>query len=220
MEQTGRLYEKLQRCTLENPEWTSLYDAFVGRLTMLGSAYGAPGFGEEFPDLLLPDHLGHYQSLAALNAAGPLVVSFLRGSWCPFCSSEIESWQENLPALEATGGRLVVIVGEVAGRADRIHEKLGGKAMVLCDIDHGAALGLGLAFHAGTEMVQRYLEAGLDLADIYGTDIGILPIPATFVVDAGGIVRFAFAEPDFRIRAEPADVIALVRALGDKTPDA
>ena len=68
---------------------------------------------------------------------------------------------------------------EVAGRADRIEAMLDGRAIVLCDVDHGAALELGLAFHAGADLVQRYLKAGLDLADIYGTDAGILPVPAT-----------------------------------------
>jgi hypothetical protein len=34
------------------------------------------------------------------------------------------------------------------------------------------------------------------------------------VIDSGGIVRFAFVEPDFRIRADPAVVIAVVEALG------
>jgi peroxiredoxin len=214
MEQTTRLYEKLQSCTLENSEWSSLYDAFVGRLTLLETGHAAPGAGMDFPELVLPDHLGRHQRLAAVYADGPVVITFIRGGWCPWCCSELDSWHDNLAALEAAGGRLVVIVGEVAGRADHIEEMLDGKALVLCDIDHGAALDLGLAFHAGAELVQRYLQAGLDLADIYGTDSGILPIPATFVVDTQGVVRYAFVDPDFRVRAEPLDVISVVRALG------
>ncbi|WAC24436.1 peroxiredoxin-like family protein [Blastomonas sp. SL216] len=214
MEQTTRLYEKLQSCTLENSEWNALYDAFVGRLILLETGHSAPGLGMDFPDLVLPDHLGRYQKLTAVQADGPVVITFIRGGWCPWCRSELDSWNENLAALEAVGGRLVVIVGEVAGRADRIESMLDGKAMVLCDIDHGAALDLGLAFHAGVELVQRYLQAGLDLADIYGTDSGILPVPATFVVDPQGVVRYAFVDPDFRVRAEPLDVISVVQELG------
>lgn len=214
MEQTTRLYEKLQGCTLENAEWSDLYDAFVGRLTLLEAGHAAPGPGMDFPDLVLPDHLGRHQRLAALYNDGPVVITFIRGRWCPWCRSELDSWHESLAALEAAGGRLVIIVGEVAGRADHIESMLGGKALVLCDIDHGAALDLGLAFHAGAELVQRYLQTGLDLADIYGTDSGILPVPATFVVDAQGVVRYAFVDPDFRVRAEPMDVISVVQALG------
>ena len=220
MKHTIQLFEKLQQCTLDNPEWTSLYDAFVGRLIMLETGHAAPETGMLFPDLVLPDHLGRYQNVSELRAAGPVVISFIRGGWCPWCSNELESWREALPALEAAGGRLIVIVGEVAGRADRVGLMLDGMATVLCDVDHGAALDLGLASHAGTEMLQRYLQAGLDLADIYGTDNGILPIPATFVVDSGGIVRFAFVDPDFRVRAEPMDVIAHIRALTANAPDA
>ncbi len=213
MEQTKRLYEKLQYCTLENAEWTRLYDDFVGRLTMLETGHCAPEPGMRFPDLLLPDHKGRYRSLAALAATGPLVISFIRGGWCPWCRNELESWLDTMTALEAAGGRLVVIVGEVAGRADRIEAMLDGRAIVLCDVDHGAALELGLAFHAGADLVQRYLKAGLDLADIYGTDAGILPVPATFVIDTRSIVRYAFVDPDFRVRAEPAEMVSLVRSL-------
>ena len=35
-----------------------------------------------------------------------------------------------------------------------------------------------------------------------------LPLPATFVVDRLGIVRFAEAHADFRVRPEPEDVMA------------
>ena len=213
MEQTKRLYEKLQYCTLENAEWTGLYDDFVGRLTMLETGHCAPEPGMRFPDLLLPDHKGRYQSLAALAATGPLVISFIRGGWCPWCRNELESWLDTMTALEAAGGRLVVIVGEVAGRADRIEAMLDGRAIVLCDVDHGAALDLGLAHHVGGELLQSYLAAGLDLTDVYGTDSGILPIPATFLIDARGMVREAFVDPDFRHRAEPAAMIAAMRQL-------
>lgn len=220
MEQTTRLFEQLQCCTQENAEWSSLYDAFVGRLTLLETGHSAPEAGADFPDMVLPDHQGKYRSLADLRAEGPLVISVIRGGWCPWCRKELESWRDALAALDAAGGRLVVIVGEVAGRADLIAGMLGSQAVVLCDIDHGAALNLELAFHAGTELLQRYLASGLDLAGIYGTDSGILPVPATFVIDSDGVVRFAFVDPDFRVRAEPADVVALIRELGRSAPEA
>jgi peroxiredoxin len=215
MEQTVYLFEKLRRCAEDAPEWKDLYDGFVNRLTLLEMGKSAPIPGSRFPTLSLPDSAGRYRDLAKYYADGPLVISFNRGGWCPYCRHELESWRDAMPALEAAGGRLMVIAGEVAGRGDALIALFDGKVEILCDVDHGAALGLGLAFHAGSELLRRYLECGLDLGDIYGTQSGILPIPATFVVDSGGIVRYAFVDPDFRVRAEPKDVIAVVATLSE-----
>ena len=213
MERTTHLFEKLSRCAADAPEWQELYDDFTVRLNHLAVGKSAPAVGSAFPPVSLPNHLGEYRSIADLYADGPLVISFNRGGWCPYCVHELESWRDTLPALHAAGGRLVVIAGEISGRGDALAEMFGGAVEVLCDVEHGAALGLGLAFHAGEELLRSYLECGLDLSDIYGTQSGILPIPATFVVDQSGNVRYAFVEPDFRVRAEPADVIAIVATL-------
>lgn len=213
MEQTSRLYAELQQCRADNAAWTCLYDSFVARLAALEAGHSAPKPGMAFPDLRLPDHLGQYQSLSAIRASHPVVLSFVRGSWCPYCRAELTHWRDQIAALRAAGGQLVIIVGEVSGGADRIHALLDGQAVVLCDVDHGAALDLGLAHHVGGELLQSYLAAGLDLTDVYGTDSGILPIPATFLIDARGVVREAFVDPDFRHRAEPAAMIAAMRQL-------
>lgn len=213
MEQTTRLYADLQRRPNADNGWSEIYDRFVARLTALEAGRSAPSAGARFPDLQLPDHHGQYQSLQALQGNRPMIVSFVRGGWCPYCRGELEQWREQMPALAAAGGRLVVVVGEIAGGADRIHAMLGGDAVVLCDIDHGAALDLGLAYHAGADLLQRYHDAGLDLTDVYGTASGILPIPATFLIDSRGLVREACVDPDFRVRADPAAMVAALTQL-------
>jgi peroxiredoxin len=213
MDQTKSLFEALRRCEAETPEWKELYDGFVDRLKALEIGKSAPVVGDPFPPLMLPDSAGKYRAISDLHAEAPLVISFNRGGWCPYCVHELESWREAMPELEAAGGRLVVVAGEVAGRGAALAALLDRKAEILCDVDLGATVELGLAFHAGSELLNRYRECGLDLGEIYGTESGILPVPATFVVDTGGIVRYAFVDPDFRKRAEPHDVIAVVASL-------
>lgn len=213
MEQTTRLYADLQRRPAGDAGWNEIYDHFVARLTALEAGHSAPRAGTRFPDLRLPDHRGQYQSLETLRGESPLIVSFVRGSWCPYCQGELAQWRDQMPALSAAGGRLVVVVGEIAGGADRIHAMFDGGATVLCDVDHGAALDLGLAYHAGADLLQRYLDAGLNLADIYGTSSGILPIPATYLLDRGGMVAQAFVDPDFRVRAAPEAMVTALTQL-------
>jgi peroxiredoxin len=203
----------LAECSDATPEWTPVYDAFVAGLRASRVGAAAPAPGETFPGFALPDERGRFRTLDGLLADGPLVLSFNRGGWCPYCRSELSAWGGRMDELQAAGGRFVAISGEVGGRASRLHEHVGDVATVLCDVDHGLALLLGLAFHCGGDLQKRYLDCGLDLADLYGTGGWLLPVPATFVVARDGLVAWRFADPDFRMRAEPDDVIAAVRAL-------
>lgn len=193
--------------------WTDLYDRVIAGLKRHGVAGGAPRTGEPFPELSLPDATGRYHALRAICADGPAVVSFQRGLWCPYCSCELATWAEVLPALTAAGVKLVIVVGEVGERAIALHRLVGENAVIFCDVDHGAALAIGLAFHVGDEMKDRYRASGLDLGAIYGSDGWFLPVPATYVIDAAGIVRYAHADADFRVRADPRDVGDIAASL-------
>lgn len=200
-------------CAEATTDWTPVYDAFVAKLRATGVGGGAPRPGEVFPEFALPDDRGCYRSLADLVGEGPLVLSFNRGGWCPWCRAELTGWGQRMDALGAAGGRFVSVAAEIGGRAEKLHAMIGAAAQVLCDVDHGLALTVGLAFHCDADLQRRYLACGLDLADIYGGGGWLLPVPATFVLDREGVVRFAFVDPDFRNRADPGEVIAVVRSL-------
>lgn len=208
--------------TLPNPEananddagdWTSLYERIIDALKLHGVAGSAPKEGQYLPDLSLPDLDGIYRSLSGLRADAPTIVSFNRGLWCPYCSHELAIWSEVLPSLSQAGIKLIIIAGELGDRARALQKLAGEGAIILCDVDHGAALATGLAFHVHDEMRQRYLDYGLDLGAIYGSGGWFLPVPATYVIDPRGIVRYAHADPDWRVRADPRDVAAMARSL-------
>jgi peroxiredoxin len=192
----------------------ALYETFVTRLRSLNVGDTAPRVGEQFPNLSLPDASGRYRSIQELQERRPLVVSFNRGRWCPFCVHELQSWAAAAPALQEAGGKLIVVAGETGKGASAIQNLIGSSATLICDVDHGAALACGLAFPLSEEMKSRYLEIGIDLAAIYGSDGGFLPIPATFVVDGDGTIRYSHVDPDFRLRPEPLDIVGMLAAMG------
>ena len=197
----------------EELAWEPVYDRFVQQLVALGAGGNAPRIGDPFPDFSLPDPQGVYRSLGELVSEGPLVLSFNRGGWCPYCSHELSGWGEATSALKAAGGRLVVVSGELGQGASALKVMAGEDALVLCDVDHGVALASGLAFHLSAELNALYLDIGLDLATIYGSGGGFLPIPATFVIDRDRVIRYGFVDPDFRYRAYPPDVVRLLAAM-------
>lgn len=193
--------------------FASVYDDFIARLQSLNVGKVMPRVGEVFPNFSLPDASGRYRSIQQLHDGRPIVISFNRGLWCPFCVHELQSWAVATPALEKAGGRLIVVTGEIGDGASAIQDIIGPTATLLCDVDHGAALACGLAFPVGDAMKRRYLAIELDLAAIYGSDGGFLPIPATFVVGDDGVIRYAHVDPDFRLRPEPLDVVAFLAAM-------
>lgn len=186
------------------------YDALVAKLAALGAGNRAPRVGQPFPGFALPDAAGRFHTLADLLGDGrPLVISVHRGHWCPWCRVESAGWHDAGAALAAAGGRLVTISAEVAGGAAALAQRAG--ALALVDVDLGLCLRLGLVISLPAALAETYRAGGDDLAVLLGGSGRLLPIPATFLIDAAGVVRFAFVDPDFRRRAEPAAVLA---ALG------
>ncbi|WP_083672025.1 peroxiredoxin-like family protein [Sphingomonas montana] len=202
------IFDALTDCEQTSPKWADLFRDVVDRLRRHGAGTTAPRVDERFPDFALPDGMGGYRTLHAMLSDGPVVLSFNRGGWCPYCRRELAGWASRMPMLASLHARFVAVVPEVDGRLAVLRDLLGGRAEVLCDVDHGVALRAGLAFRSDPELRRRYLACGLDLGAIYGSDSWFLTVPATFAIDRGGIVRFAFVEPDFRLRADPAAVIA------------
>jgi peroxiredoxin len=194
-------------------EWDEISNRFVAQLRARQVGAAAPKVNDIFPPFVLPDSQGQHVALADLLGPGPVVLSFMRGRWCPYCQQELQAWHDAMPRLEAEGGHFVGVSAEVGGLAENFRCDIAPGAAMLCDVDHGLATALGLSFPVSQEFHQRYAEAGIDLARIFGNSGRILPLTATYVIDGGGIVRYAFVDADFRVRADPAIVIAVVEAL-------
>jgi peroxiredoxin len=170
---------------------------------------------DSVPDFSLPDAFGHQISLKALLKKGPVVISFYRGEWCPFCNIELRALQEALPKINGLGAKLIAISPEKPDSGIVMTEKNKLTFPVLSDFKNTVARQFGIVFRVGDEL-QDFSRTVFknDLALRNGEDSYELPVPATFVVDASGIVRFAHVEVDYMTgRAEPAEVVAALEAI-------
>lgn len=197
----------------EPPDLNPLYDRFIAQLRMQDVGGNAPKVGEAFAPFAIPNSQGRYVDFQERYGGSPVVLSFMRGGWCPYCRSELAAWHRAIPRLEAAGGLFVAVSGEVGGRAETTRCELAPASEMLCDVDHGLAMAMGLTHLISPELHRRWAELGVDLAEIYGDSGWLLPIPATFVVGPDGVVRYAFVEPDFRIRPDTAEIVAVVESL-------
>ena len=82
--------------------------------------------------------------------------------------------------------------------------------------DQGLAIAkaFGLAFTLPEDLKSVYLNAFKnDLEKRNGDSSWQLPMPARFVIDRGGVIRYAEANPDYTTRPEPEETVGVLATL-------
>ena len=148
-----------------------------------------------------------------LLAQGALVVNFFRGNWCPYCLKTLQALESALPEIEAAGGQLVALTPDTGRHLGDTKRQQGLSYEILSDVDGAVGLQFGVLFRAPAAYRAVLAGYGVDLAERHGNEGGFIPLPATFVVDRAGIVRYAFVDIDFTRRAEPAEIVAALANL-------
>ena len=173
--------------------------------------------GDLAPSFTLPDAAGDATSLAQALAEGPVVLTFYRGAWCPYCNTQLQDYAARYAEIRAAGATLIAVSPQVQDGTAAMRDSLGGDAVpfpVLSDVGNQVAARYGLVFEVDDQTRERYRAVGIDLARVNGTDRWELPVPATYVIDTSGEIRAAFVEADYTQRASLSDVLQAVRALG------
>ena len=191
-------------------EWVN-YDRLTEWLRETDIASNALKVGDTAPDFLLPDWEGRLVSSARMREKGPLVVSFYRGGWCPFCTSELLALQEARAAFDEAGATVVVISPDTMHFPRDLRREKGLDLTLLSDVDYGVAISYGLLFPVPEEVRMHYLERGVDIGARHGSPVTMLPVPATYVVRPDGRIASAFVDVDFTRRQEPEEILAAVR---------
>ncbi len=201
------------RKSRETAEIKAAYDEFLQRLDQAQVAAEALRPGAAMPPFLLPNAEGELVDTADLLRRGPLVVTFFRGNWCPYCVATLNALEAALPALRDAGGTLVALTPETGGLALSMKTSHGLTYEVLVDVDLAVAMQFGVVFRTPPRYAALLSRLGFDLAARSGNAGWLLPIPATFLVGQDGVVRRSWVNIDFTIRAEPTEVVAAVREL-------
>ena len=211
-----------ERAQAAGPTLTQTDQSVIARAAAeLAAALPEPGLavGAAAPDFTLPDAFGDDVHLAALLRNGPVVLTFYRGAWCPYCNLQLRQLKAVIPHIEAHGAALVAITPQQPDQSRTQVEKDGYPFPILSDLDDRVIKAYRLYFEVSDELDAVYRQRfGLDLTAYNGTGRRGLPVPGTFVIDRDGRVVAAFADVDYRQRAEPADIVRALAALSDSAP--
>ncbi len=182
-----------------------LFDGQIGQANLVvGAALRA---GRRAPTFELPGAQGKLVALRNLLDHGPVILTFYRGGWCPYCNIALRALQSHLPQIKQCGATLVAISPELPDQSLSTHEKLALAFDVLSDRDNEVARRFGLVYRVSDAARVRLLALGRDLVAHNGTQAWELPITATYVIDQNGIIVFDHIDADYRDRLEPFRII-------------
>ena len=193
----------------------------TAELIASGAARRALKVGDKAPAFTLKDPEGNEVSSTALLAQGPLVVSFYRGVWCPYCNMELQALQAAFPEFVNAGASLVAISPQTAPNSRKSVRQNGLAFPILSDPNNGVAAGFGLRFALPDYLVELYQNLKNDLPNFNGDPSWTLPMPARYVIAPDGTILYAEVNPDYTRRPDPEDMLpALDRLAAAARPDA
>src|SRR5208283_4507354 len=178
-----------------------------------GIAKTAMKAGDRAPAIVLGNAKGETVDVGALLKNGPVIVTFYRGGWCPFCNLELKAFQEVLPEIAAAGASLVAISPEKPDNTLSTAEKNALTFEVLSDVGQKVGRAFGLVYEFTDELKSAYQGFGLDIPTHNGAPgEWALSVSATYVIDRDSSIIYAYTDVDYRDRADPRDVLkALVQ---------
>ncbi len=195
------------------PEVLQRFQRAAERLKQSGIADKSLKVGDRVPAFTLPNVQGRSISSEQFLKNGPLVISFYRGSWCPYCNLELMALQRSYPQIKNIGAQLVAISPEKPEKAEVSVGKHGLSFEVLSDAGNKVARQFGLVFTLDKTLQPLYLKAGNDLPAYNGDESWEIPLPVTYVVDRDGTIAHAFVDPDYTKRLDPLEIIKAVKEM-------
>ena len=208
----SELRDKFAKMIPEGP--SAIMEGHIESLRRSGALDQVLRPGAKAPMFTLKNQHGEHISSADLIKQGPLVVSFTRGSWCPFCSAEVRALNEAYDQFRQAGIELVVLSPQSLDRTQKQATTNKLKFNLLVDKDNEIGKAFGVVYTFPEELKNVYLNAfKMDIPVVNESSVWQLPIPARFVIDSSGVIRNVKADPDYRYRPEPSEVLDIVKNL-------
>jgi len=185
----------------------------TAQLIESGQAQRAKKAGDLAPEFALTDSDGKPVSSRELLAKGPLVVSFYRGVWCPYCNMELQALQAALPEIAARGASLVAISPQTAANSRKSQRDNNLGFPILSDAKSEVANAFGVRFALQDYLIEVYKGFNNNLPVVNEDPAWVLPMPARFVIGTDGIVAYAEVNPDYTQRPDPSELLPVLDGL-------
>ena len=191
----------------------ALYEAKIEELRADFALASAVGLDEAAPDFALPNAAGKSIVLKDLLKSGPVILTFYRGGWCPYCNIQLRAYQSVLPEISASGARLVAISPQLPDNSLDTVNKNALTFDVVSDVRNEVARSYGLVYSLPEEIRAALRSNNKALPSINGDQSWELPVPATYVIARDQRVALAYIDVDYRKRLEPEALLTCLKSL-------
>lgn len=148
----------------------------------------------------------------------PVILISFRGGWCPFCNLHLSELRYAIPEINKMGVDVLFLSGDrsellLASLSRETQDDIDGLGYtILSDANAQAAVALGIAFKASDQTMQRRNEKGDDIVRSSMARHGVLPVPAVFAINRDGVITYAYANPDYKVRVSADALVAAASA--------
>lgn len=193
-------------------EKKKIYADGIASVSDSGILDTALNVGDKALDFSLKNQLNQTVSLYDQLKDGPVVLTWYRGGWCPYCNITLHYLQDKLPEIKTEGATLLALTPELPDNSLNTSEKNNLEFSVLSDVGNVIGKNYGVVFELTPEVATIY-NNGFGLNEKNGDASNQLPLAATYVIDTNGIIQYAFLDADYTKRAEVSEIIAALRKL-------
>ncbi|GFO61215.1 alkyl hydroperoxide reductase [Geomonas silvestris] len=197
------------------PEQSQQLEEAARQLALSGIAERVLKAGGQAPDFTLPNAVGRPTNLEHALARGPVLVTFYRGIWCPYCSLQLRAYQKILPEIMRLGGSLIAISPQSPDKSQATLLKNFLMYEVLSDQGNQVARQFGLVYQVPEALRPIYTSLGTDLPAYNGDDSWELPIPGTFLIGRDRRILLSYADSDPRNRLEPSAIVEALEVVAE-----
>jgi peroxiredoxin len=183
----------------------------TAELIASGGAARARKAGDVAPSFSLKDPDGNVVSLAELLKKGPMILSFYRGVWCPYCNMELQALEAAKPEFDKYGATLVAISPQTAPNSRKSVRQNKLSFPILSDVKGKVGEAFGFRFELPDYLVELYKGLKNDLPTFNDDPSWTLPMPARFVIGQDGEILYSEVNPDYTRRPEPEDMIPVLQ---------
>ncbi len=195
------------------PAVVALFHKTTDELIATGQAERSLKVGEIAPTFTLKTADGEVVSSTAMLASGPLVVTFYRGVWCPYCNIDLQSIEEVAEEIRSLGATLVSVSMQTATHSLKSQRQNKLSYPILVDEGGKTADEFGIRFRLQDELIDAYRGFDVDLPVINGEPSWTLPMPARYVIAQDGTIAYAEVSPDYTKRPDPSELLPVLRKL-------
>lgn len=163
--------------------------------------------GDKAPNFKAKAHSGEILHLDSLLKKGPVVLFFYRGAWCPYCNKQMSELQDSLSLITSKGAAVIAISPEIPENIEKTIRKTNASFSIIHDKEYAIMKAYKTAFKVDSNTVEKYKKWNIDLESANGNRDNMLPVPATYIIDQKGNIKYVYFDADYRKRVSVKTIL-------------